>query len=87
MFFLGKEDLTRHRADNETNSAPVTVLDPDDSAFQPKTWADVKVGDIVKINSRESFPADLLFLLACEPTSAQASHRHVQSLARAPPQA
>lgn len=71
MFFLGREDLMRHRADRTTNSAPVVVLGSDDSKLETKTWADVRVGDIVQIHSREAFPADLLFLLSCGPTPAQ----------------
>ena len=72
MFFLGREDLTRHRADRVTNSAPVSALGADDDEFEEKTWADVCVGDIVKIRTREAFPADLLLLRACDPAPGQA---------------
>ena len=33
----------------------------------PGTWADVRVGDVVRVTDREAFPADLLLLRASDP--------------------
>ena len=41
------------------------------AAFRSATWADVKVGDIVRVKDREAFPADCVFLRACDPEPGQ----------------
>mmetsp|Transcript_11735 Transcript_11735/g.26427 ORF Transcript_11735/g.26427 Transcript_11735/m.26427 type:complete len:1004 (+) Transcript_11735:1-3012(+) len=69
--FMLREDLARHRADKVQNSAQVEVLPAGGSAFERKAWADVREGDVVKVYSREIFPADLLLLRASEPTPGQ----------------
>ena len=78
MFFKGREDLERHRADAASNQQTVEVLtaadelDAADGAadvFQTKTWNEVKAGDVVRVYSRESFPADLLLLRGADPSS------------------
>lgn len=55
------EDVRRGKADKEVNNRLVQVLEKNEG-FQPRRWKDVKVGNIVKINRDEFFPADLLFL-------------------------
>ena len=35
--------------------------------YEWRAWADVKVGDVVRVRSRETFPADLLLLRGSEP--------------------
>lgn len=35
--------------------------------FVTKSWADVKVGDVVRVRARETFPADLLLLRGSDP--------------------
>jgi magnesium-transporting ATPase (P-type) len=68
MFFKGKEDLRRHRGDRATNQEQVEVLPAEsDSGFVKRAWADVRVGDIVRVKSRETFPADLLLLRGSDP--------------------
>ena len=48
-------DLARHRADHATNLQPVSIIAPaaDDKSGKvverKATWADVKVGDIVRV--------------------------------------
>ena len=73
-FFMAKEDLARHRADKVQNSAEVAVLarNDDRDAFEQRAWSELRVGDVVKVRNRESFPADLLLLRASDPTPGQA---------------
>ncbi|RKP32445.1 phospholipid-translocating P-type ATPase [Metschnikowia bicuspidata] len=61
------EDVKRANADKELNNAKVWVLNPDTREFLLKKWVNVVVGDIVKVNNEESFPADLLLLSSSEP--------------------
>jgi hypothetical protein len=35
--------------------------------FVKRTWADVRVGDVVRVHARETFPADLLLLRGSDP--------------------
>ncbi|KAI9206974.1 uncharacterized protein BJ171DRAFT_456836 [Polychytrium aggregatum] len=59
------EDRKRHQQDNELNTRFVKVLRGD--AFEEKMWRDVVVGDIVRIENGQSFPADLILLSSSEP--------------------
>ena len=59
------EDLKRHNADAEVNAR--FVLSLHGSAFVPKRWRDVVVGDIVRIENSQFFPADLILLSSSEP--------------------
>ncbi|CCE82262.1 Piso0_001979 [Millerozyma farinosa CBS 7064] len=61
------EDLKRAGADRELNNTKVLVLDPDSGKFLLKKWVQVKVGDVVRVNNEESFPADILLLGSSEP--------------------
>lgn len=61
------EDIKRANADKELNNTKVLVLNPDTREFQLKKWVNVVVGDVVKVNNEESFPADLLILSSSEP--------------------
>jgi phospholipid-transporting ATPase len=60
------EDRKRHIADNVANASPTTVLDPATNIFVMKTWANVVVGDIIKIHNRELVPSDILVLAVSE---------------------
>lgn len=42
------EDIKRHRSDNEENSKPCTVLDPQTGQLVKKPWKKLQVGEIVK---------------------------------------
>jgi phospholipid-transporting ATPase len=70
-FFMAKEDLARHRSDRNSNSAQVDVLAAGMDTFRRLAWSQVHVGDVVRIHSRETFPADLLILRSCTPTPGQ----------------
>ncbi|KAI9143581.1 aminophospholipid-transporting P-type ATPase [Paraphysoderma sedebokerense] len=59
------EDLKRHKADNEVNSRSVKVLQG--TSFIEKRWDRVVVGDIVRVDNFEYFPADLILLSSSEP--------------------
>ena len=68
MFTAGREvaeDSKRHRQDHEINSRPCKTLKG--SAFENKRWRDLQVGDIVRIENSEYFPADLVLLSSSEP--------------------
>jgi phospholipid-transporting ATPase len=53
--------------DSELNSRIGKVLSPDGSKFIEKQWKNIKVGDIVRLESNEFFPADLILLCSSEP--------------------
>ncbi|KNE56612.1 phospholipid-translocating P-type ATPase, flippase [Allomyces macrogynus ATCC 38327] len=59
------EDLRRHRADDEVNQCSVQVLGRD-AQLRTVVWRDVAVGDIVRVENGESFPADLVLLASSE---------------------
>ncbi|KAI8850835.1 hypothetical protein BC829DRAFT_143232 [Chytridium lagenaria] len=59
------EDIKRHRSDSEVNARFVKTLHG--AEFVPKRWRDVVVGDIVRIENSEFFPADLILLSSSEP--------------------
>ncbi|KAF8927612.1 hypothetical protein BGZ58_010284 [Dissophora ornata] len=59
------EDFKRHASDSETNARLSKVLQG--SAFVPKPWQDIGVGDIVRVEGGESIPADLILLSSSEP--------------------
>lgn len=59
------EDLKRHRMDNEVNNRLCKVLSG--SSFIEKPWRNVCVGDIVRVEDKQFFPADLILLSSSEP--------------------
>ncbi|KAJ3217909.1 hypothetical protein HDU67_007060 [Dinochytrium kinnereticum] len=59
------EDFKRHRQDAEVNARFVKALHG--TEFTPKRWRDVAVGDIVRVENSEFFPADLILLSSSEP--------------------
>jgi phospholipid-transporting ATPase len=60
------EDIGRHRADTEANSSIGLVYSQEAGTFVEKKWADMAVGDFVKIRSREKIPADVIILGVAE---------------------
>ncbi len=54
------EDIGRHRADNAANATGVEIVI--NGKIEKKTWADVRVGDIVRIHNRQVFPSDLVLI-------------------------
>jgi phospholipid-transporting ATPase len=59
------EDFKRRSSDKSLNYAGAQVLKG--STFQDTKWLDVAVGDIVRVESEEPFPADLVLLASSEP--------------------
>ncbi|KAF9149918.1 hypothetical protein BG015_008273 [Linnemannia schmuckeri] len=59
------EDFKRHASDSETNARKSKVLQG--STFVPRAWHSIKVGDIVRVEGGEPFPADLVLLSSSEP--------------------
>lgn len=59
------EDLKRHQSDHEENSRKILVLR--EEGFKRTTWNQLLVGDIIKLNENEYFPADVLILRTSEP--------------------
>ncbi|XP_068181058.1 phospholipid-transporting ATPase IG isoform X1 [Antennarius striatus] len=56
----GYEDWLRHKADNEVNKYPVTVLEG--GRRIRKESEKIKVGDVVEVEEDETFPCDLVLL-------------------------
>ncbi|KAG0207473.1 hypothetical protein BGX28_001297 [Mortierella sp. GBA30] len=59
------EDFKRHASDGETNARKSKVLQA--AAFVPRPWHAITVGDIVRVEGGEPFPADLVLLSSSEP--------------------
>jgi phospholipid-transporting ATPase len=59
------EDSKRHAQDRIVNSRKTKVLQG--SGFVDVSWRDVKVGDIIRVENGEFFPADLVLLSSSEP--------------------
>jgi phospholipid-transporting ATPase len=59
------EDWKRKTQDKELNRSKTKVLVG--STFEETRWLNVKVGDIVRVESEEPFPADLVLLASSEP--------------------
>ena len=60
------EDYKRKKSDNEENAAFVKAWDPNEKKFVEKHWQDLYIGNIVKVDNNEFFPADLLLLSTSE---------------------
>lgn len=59
------EDYRRKQADRALNMSKARVLRG--SSFNDANWINVAVGDIVRVESEEPFPADLVLLASSEP--------------------
>lgn len=60
------EDIKRSNADKELNNSTVDILTAT-GAFERRRWIKVQIGDIVRVNSEEPFPADMILLASSEP--------------------
>ncbi|KAF8849370.1 P-type ATPase-like protein [Acephala macrosclerotiorum] len=59
------EDYKRKTSDKSLNNSKARVLKG--SQFQETRWVNVAVGDIVRVESEEPFPADIVLLASSEP--------------------
>ena len=55
------EDYNRRKSDNKENNSECYIYDSI-KGFERKKWSDIKLGDIIKVNKNQQFPADLLLL-------------------------
>ena len=63
------EDYYRHKADRIANSSMAKKFDLENDTLVDVPWAQLHVGDFVKIYSREPIPADILVLAVHEKTT------------------
>ncbi|KIK68995.1 hypothetical protein GYMLUDRAFT_35032 [Collybiopsis luxurians FD-317 M1] len=61
-----QEDLKRHQSDSELNARIAKVLNSQGS-FDECKWKDIAVGDVVRLESNEFIPADMVLLSSSEP--------------------
>lgn len=71
VIFLGMgrelwEDWRRVKGDREVNSRPVLVYTAD-GKMTTKVWSNISVGDVVRVDNEQYFPADLLLLSSSLP--------------------
>jgi phospholipid-transporting ATPase len=59
------EDYRRKQADNALNTSKALVLRG--TTFEETKWINVAVGDMVRVESEQPFPADLVLLASSEP--------------------
>ncbi|RPB02219.1 phospholipid-translocating P-type ATPase [Choiromyces venosus 120613-1] len=59
------EDWKRKTQDKELNRSKARVLMG--TSFETQRWINVRVGDIVRVESEEPFPADLVLMASSEP--------------------
>ncbi|WEW57821.1 aminophospholipid translocase [Emydomyces testavorans] len=59
------EDFKRKNSDKSLNYSKARVLRG--SSFEDTKWIDIAVGDIIRVESEEPFPADLVLLASSEP--------------------
>jgi phospholipid-transporting ATPase len=59
------EDSRRKSQDKQLNNSKARVLRG--SSFQHSNWIDIAVGDVVRVESEEPFPADIVLLASSEP--------------------
>ncbi|KAF8548890.1 phospholipid-translocating P-type ATPase [Imleria badia] len=61
-----QEDFKRHQSDSELNARVAKVLSAS-STFEHRKWKDIRVGDIVRLESDEFIPADIVLVSSSEP--------------------
>ncbi|CAI4230590.1 unnamed protein product [Auanema sp. JU1783] len=60
------EDIKRRRADSKVNNFLTQVLDIETGKWQKKEWKKVRVGDILRIENDQLFPADIILISSSE---------------------
>lgn len=61
-----QEDLKRHQSDRELNARSTKVL-RGDGTFETRKWKNIRVGDLVRLESDDFIPADLVLVSSSEP--------------------
>ena len=62
----GYEDYCRHCEDAYENNSLCTRFNKDMNSFEKVTWGQVQVGDFIRVDQDEFFPADLLIVRSTE---------------------
>jgi magnesium-transporting ATPase (P-type) len=62
------EDRNRKISDNEENNKTCEIFDRKNKNFIRKKWEEVNVGDFIKINKNEEFPADIVLFKSANNT-------------------
>ena len=58
------EDVYRHRADREANSKTTHVFSFAVNRYERRTWQEIEVGELIRVEKDEPIPCDLLLLYA-----------------------
>jgi len=58
----GVEDTARHAADYEQNSRITHVANPKTGKFEPVSWSDVEVGDLMLLRNGDAVPSDVVLI-------------------------
>ena len=56
------EDFKRKKSDKKENNSECYIYSNITNQFEKKKWRDIKLGDIIKVENNNQFPADLLLL-------------------------
>lgn len=56
------EDYIRKLQDNTENQTKTQIFNSEKEEFEEKTWEEVQLGDIVKVEENQYFPCDLLLI-------------------------
>ena len=56
------EDWKRKKSDDEENERKIEILNIETNQFEIKSWKEVKLGHIIKVNENEYFPADIVLI-------------------------
>ena len=62
----GYEDIQKTKQDNLVNASEALIMEG--GQFEETSWADIKVGNIIKVVDEEFFPADLVIIASALPT-------------------
>ena len=65
-FKESQEDLKRHQSDRELNARTSKVL-RGDGTFEARKWKNIRVGELVRLESDDFIPADLVLVSSSEP--------------------
>ena len=62
------EDMKRHKEDAVENNQRIQRVDTVTCGFTDDKWSNLRVGQLVKVNKNERFPADLILIRSADPT-------------------
>ncbi|XP_010452395.1 PREDICTED: phospholipid-transporting ATPase 1 [Camelina sativa] len=60
------EDFRRHRSDRVENNRLALVFE--DNQFREKKWKHIRVGEVIKVQSNQTLPCDMVLLATSDPT-------------------